>query len=179
MEGERHRRGMTTPEESSLLARRRARLAENAGSASYGAIVVAAVIASVSHHEERAGVILGTACSTIVVFFCAHVYAAAMTRRFAEPTETPGKSLGHVLVHERPMLEIALAPIAILFASWLGWMQVDHAVTAALWITMLELFAFGFHLGRKLERSAGYSLATGLLYATAGALVIGLKILIH
>jgi hypothetical protein len=170
---------MVAEDERSLLSRRRARLAENAGSASYGAIVVAAVIASVSHHEERAAVILGTASSTIVVFFCAHVYAAVMTRRFAKPAETPGRTVAHVLGHERPMLEIAIAPIAILFASWLGWVHVDRAVTLALWITMLELFAFGVHLGRKLERGFGYSLATGLLYATAGALVIGLKIAIH
>lgn len=170
---------MQTDAEGTLLARRRARLAENAGSASYGAIVVAAVIASVSHHEERAAVIFGTACSTILVFFCAHVYAAAMTRRFAEPGETPGQGLRHVLGHERPMLEIAIAPLAILGASWLGWLSTDLAVTIALWITMLELFAFGVHLGRRLERSVGGSLATGLLYASAGAIVIGLKIAIH
>jgi hypothetical protein len=72
---------------------------------------------------------------------------------------------------EWPLIEAAVAPSLVLIAGWAGILSDHHALRIALTLSELQLFGWGFFVGRRVYDGLKPALLTGL---TNGALGIGL-----
>lgn len=158
---------------------REARIADNPGTATYGAIVVTAAIAAAGSHDDRPWAVLAKVAATLVVFWLAHVHSAVIADRFATPDGPFGAALKRALHHELIMLEIAAAPILLLLGACLALLSLSLATNLALWAGVGELFAIGVLRGRRAHHRLPATLALGAAYALAGAGLVALKVAIH
>jgi hypothetical protein len=123
---------------------------------------------------------LVTVVVTVLVFFCAHVYAGTLARLAA----TDGKaglpeSIRGAVHHSLGMLLISLAPVAVLLLGVTRVVDDDRAVWFALFIDSLALGILGWLAVAKWTRHFWLRLASALLTAAFGGVLIFLKAFIH
>ncbi|MGK9147845.1 hypothetical protein KXS11_09500 [Plantibacter flavus] len=117
-------------------------------SAIYGTIVYAGLIgASSVHDDDDVEDVLITSLLTLIVFWLAHVYAAALAHHgddSHEDTVTLGTSLRHGFRESSGMLLAVVLPTVPLVIGVAGAIDQETAVLGALRVSTLVLFVLGF-----------------------------------
>jgi hypothetical protein len=146
----------------------------------YGLILVSGMIVVSYNLTGTSLSALVTVVVTVLVFFCAHVYAGTLARLAA----TDGKaglpeSIRGAVHHSLGMLLISLAPVAVLLLGVTRVVDDDRAVWFALFIDSLALGILGWLAVAKWTRHFWLRLASALLTAAFGGVLIFLKAFIH
>jgi hypothetical protein len=146
----------------------------------YGLILVSGMIVVSYNLTGTSLSALITVVVTVIVFFCAHVYAGTLSRLAA----TDGRaglpeSLRGAVQHSLGMLLISLAPVAVLLLGVTRAVPDDLAVWCALIIDALALGILGWIAVAKWTRHWWLRLASALLTAAFGGILIVLKAFIH
>jgi hypothetical protein len=146
----------------------------------YGLILVSGMIVVSYNLTGTSLSALVTVVVTVLVFFCAHVYAGTLARLAA----TDGKaglpeSLRGAVHHSLGMLLISLAPVAVLLLGVTRVVDDDTAVWFALFIDALALGILGWLAVAKWTKHFWLRLASALLTAAFGGILIVLKAFIH
>jgi hypothetical protein len=146
----------------------------------YGLILVSGMIVVSYNLTGTSLSALITVVVTVIVFFCAHVYAGTLARLAA----TDGKlglpeSLREAVLHSLGMLLISLAPVAVLLLGVTKAVPDDSAVWFALFIDTLALGILGWLAVAKWTRHWWLRLASALITAAFGGVLIVLKAFIH
>ena len=166
-----HHRVGTSPEMTRIL------MSEEA---IYGLILVSGMIVVSYDLTGTSLSALVTVVVTVVVFFCAHVYAGTLSRLAA----TDGRaglpeSLRAAVRHSLGMLLISLAPVAVLLLGVTKAVPDDLAVWFALLIDTLALAILGWVAVAKWTHHWWLRLASALVTAAFGGVLILLKAFIH
>jgi hypothetical protein len=146
----------------------------------YGLILVSGMIV-VSYDLTGTSLnALITVVVTVLVFFAAHVYAGTLARLAA----TDGKaglpeSIRGAVHHSLGMLVISLAPVAVLLLGVTEVVDDDFAIWLALTIDALALGVLGWLAVSKWTRHFWLRLASALLTAAFGGILILMKALLH
>jgi len=146
----------------------------------YGLILVSGMIVVSYNLTGTSLSALVTVVVTVLVFFCAHVYAGTLSRLAA----TDGKaglpeSIRGAVHHSLGMLLISLAPVAVLLLGVTRVVDDDRAVWFALFIDSLALGILGWVAVAKWTKHFWLRLASALLTAAFGGVLIFLKAFIH
>ena len=142
----------------------------------YGSIIATAFVGALrAAHVSARDMTLEVAAS-MLVFWLAHTWAAVAGERI---------HLGHRLsVHrvrtlarmEWPIVEAGFLPVVALLLGWIGVIDADHAATLALVIGIVQLFAWGFVLGRRVYAGWGGACLSALGNGLIGVALVGLEI---
>jgi hypothetical protein len=152
----------------------------NPARAIYGAILVMAVIIAISHDDSvGTAAILGAVAATTLVFWLAHVYAEALGNRVSGGQERVFANVRAAALHEWPLVEAAVLPVMALLLGVIGLVQRDTAVSIAIGVGVLELFAWGIAAGRRAQLSLKATIGVGVANGALGLLMVGLKVLVH
>jgi len=145
----------------------------------YGSIVATALIGALDAAHASSGDMLLSVLATMVVFWLAHTWAAISGERI---------HTGHGLARERiralaraewPMVEAGFGPLAGLALGWVGLLSDTTAARLAVGIGIVQLFAWGFVLGRRVYHTwLGASIA-GLANGAAGLVLVALEIAVN
>jgi hypothetical protein len=132
----------------------------NLAGAVYGTILVTSVIAASSSDDGLSlGQLVLVVSVTVVVFWLAHIYARALAHSVTARVRITGAELRELAVHEWPLLQAAILPVACLALGWLGL----YERAAALWL------AVGSGVAMLVAWGVVYARAEGL--GTAGTAV--------
>jgi hypothetical protein len=152
----------------------------NPARAIYGAILVMAVIIAISHDDSvGTAAILGAVAGTTLVFWLAHVYAEALGNRVSGGQERVFANVRAAALHEWPLVEAAVLPMLALLLGVIGLVQRDTAVSIAIGVGVVELFAWGIAAGRRAQLSLKATIGVGAANGALGLLMVGLKVLVH
>jgi hypothetical protein len=168
-----------TPPQRRAGRTHRVRLEQNPGDAVTGAIVTTGAIAASSLHDSPAWECLVEAATTLGVFFIPHAHAGFVAARFIDHTVPLLKAIGRAIVHQLPMLEVAVLPLAVLGLGALGLLKDGLAIAIALGIGVAELFLVGLWLGERRRVPLWRAALTALGYAAIGALLVVMKAALH
>lgn len=146
----------------------------------YGLILVSGMIVVSYDLTGTSLSALVTVVVTVIVFFIAHVYSGTLARL----AETDGKStlpdsLRKALYHSLGMLVVSLAPIAVLLMGVTRAIDDDLAIWTALIVDTVALGILGWLAVAKWTRHFWLRLASALLTAAFGGVLILLKAFIH
>jgi VIT1/CCC1 family predicted Fe2+/Mn2+ transporter len=146
----------------------------------YGTIVVLAVIAGVSEDTEAgAASVLGALLVTALALWIAHVYAESLASRLVDPEVKWREIVRRAIAQEWPLAQAALVPAVPLLLGALGVLSRDTAIDVAMALALADLFAWGVAVGRASDQPRGRAVLSGLLNVALGAIVVGLKLLVH
>ncbi|HWM15820.1 MAG TPA: hypothetical protein VNP97_04465 [Microbacterium sp.] len=146
----------------------------------YGLILVSGMIVVSYTLTGTSLSALVTVVVTVIVFFAAHVYAGTLARLAAtDGSAGLGQSLRAAAYHSLGMLLISLAPIAVLLLGVTRFVDDDLAVWLALLVDTLALGTLGWLAVAKWTRNYWLRLASALITAAFGGVIIFLKAFIH
>lgn len=155
------------------------RRAEQISHAIYGTIIVTALLVTLQDHGFTADEVIAAIVSTAVALFFAHVYASGLGRRMVarrRPERTEVKAL---VVDNLPLLVAVLSPILVLVLAAAGLFSVETALTIAIAVGLVSLFAMGFGFGKTTDHGLPASLGLGVSSAGAGAVIVALESALH
>ncbi|MGM7697849.1 hypothetical protein [Microbacterium sp. A84] len=155
-------------------------LATSAGGV-YGLIIVAGMIVVSSNLSDDTGAAFLSVVATLLVFFAAHVYAAAVSW-MVSPGGTRrglGEAFRHGLQDSAGLLLISAIPLAVLALGVVGLLRDTDAVWLALGTDVLLLGALGWLIAATRTDSIWARLGGALLTAAFGGILIALKALVH
>jgi hypothetical protein len=153
----------------------------NPARAIYGTILVMAVITGLSHDDSvtSAQLIAGVLATTFV-FWAAHVYAEVLSNRVEGGSGMPTvASIAMAARGEWPLVEASLLPVISLLLGVVRLVKTDTAVTIAIGVGVVELFAYGILAGRRLELSRAGTIVVGVINGALGLVIVLLKVLVH
>lgn len=146
----------------------------------YGLILVSGMIVVSYTLTGTSLSALLTVVVTVLVFFAAHVYAGTLARLAAtDGTAGLGASLRAAAYHSLGMLVISLVPITVLLLGVTKFVDDDFAVWLALMVDTLALGALGWLAVAKWTRHFWLRLASALITAAFGGVIIVLKAFVH
>jgi hypothetical protein len=108
----------------------------------YGTIVATAVIAGTARHRPP-GRVLALTLATLVVFWLAHVYAAALSPYLRGATRLRWATVTGALAEEQPMLAAPAPSLLLLLLGALGVLGDQLAENLALWAGVAQLVGWG------------------------------------
>ncbi len=112
----------------------------------------------------------------MVVFWLAHTWAAVAGERIHERHRLSAARVRALGREEWPMVEAGFAPVLALALGWIGVLDDDNAATLALTIGVVQLFAWGLLLGRRVYDRWFGALLAGLANGALGLALVGLEI---
>lgn len=169
---------MTQDRSASLLSR--ALLSEQG---IYGSIVIAGVVATAGSAETDALTTLVFVVSTIAVLWLAHVFAGTMASHVQDEGESVsarigGAALWHSMRGATGILVAMLLPAAMLLLGVFGVITDYAAVWASLWAVVGLLGVLGYVAGTRKGFGLLACLASALVSAGLGFLIIVAKLLL-
>lgn len=147
----------------------------------YGLIIVAGMIVVSRNLTASSGEALLSVIATLLVFFAAHVYAAAVSWMAEHPERDGGigSAVRHGLNESVGLLGLAAVPVLILFLGFAGLLHDGFAVWMALSVDVLLLAIVGWVIAGTRTASMWARLGGAVVTASFGGILIALKALIH
>jgi hypothetical protein len=156
------------------------RLPANASRAIYGQILVTSMVGALSEDSDiDAEYILVSVGTTMLVFWLAHVYAAAMARGLETAQHVGWAEIRRLGADEWPLVQATFPTAIVLALGALGAYSTETAVNLAIAVGVVALFAWGLAIGRASRSSWTAALLGAALSAAFGLAVVGLKALVH
>ena len=142
----------------------------------YGSIVATAIVGALRETDATAGEMTVSVLATMVVFWLAHTWAAISGERIEAGRALPRQRVRALASEEWPMVEAGFGPVLALVLGWTGVLDEDVAATIALAIGVIQLFSWGFLLGRRIyDRWLG-AVLSGLANGLLGIGLVALEI---
>ncbi len=145
----------------------------------YGAIIGLALVVALEHHPPPPAAVVATLVGTAIAVAFAELYSDLVgfeTRRH----HTAGRSdRSHFIVDAAAVSFGITFPAIFFILAALGAMDDDTAFTVAKWSGLGMIGLYGLVGARLAGRSWAMALAQALGVALVGALLIGLKALVH
>jgi len=142
----------------------------------YGTIVVMAVLAAGSDSDTidawELDVIM---VATVVVLWCAHVYAHALAEGVSSGTRLNRRAVTGVAGREVSIVLSAVVPAAALLLGVLGVVSDESAVSLALGLGTLTLAVQGVRYARAAALSTSDTIVVVALNLGLGLLIVGMK----
>jgi hypothetical protein len=150
--------------------------AEFYAAAVYGTILAASLIAVFREEHDSPETIALALLGTMAVFWLAHAWSAILGERIHA-----GHGLGHrraiaIARSEWPLVESAFAPAIVLVLGWTGLIGDKTSETLALAACIIQLFAWGFAVGRQAYHTWWAALLAGLGDGLLGLGLVWLEI---
>jgi hypothetical protein len=142
----------------------------------YGGLLVTALIAVQWRSDAIAELVALSILVSVVVFWMTHVWAEVVDHRVSGPVSRD--EVGRLAWAEAPMLTAALPPALTLAFARLAGIPVEHAISLALVVSIVQLFLWGLAIGRALDRGWGVALLTAAVECAFGMLLVGLKVVV-
>lgn len=145
----------------------------------YGTILVTAVVATLSEDEAASNLeLLETTAGTAFVFYAAHVYSELLALRV---TGVPWSwaTVRQRAIESWPIAQAAAPACVALLAGMTEYVDDDEAVDYAIGAGIVALFGWGFAIGRAGGQGKWGCIGSGVLNASFGMVIVGLKILVH
>jgi hypothetical protein len=156
------------------------RLPANAARAIYGQILVTSMVGALSEDSDiDAEYILVSVVATMVVFWLAHVYAAAMARGLETAQHVGWTEIRRLAAEEWPLVQATFPTAIVLALGAIGVISTETAVDLAIAVGVVALFAWGLAIGRASRSSWAAALLGAAISAAFGLVVVGLKGLVH
>ncbi len=146
----------------------------------YGIILATALIGAFSDQEKVGPVatfiaVMGSA----VTFWLAHAYAHILASGVIGGEATSGPAVKEALVRQFTLVLGAAPPALVLLATPLGLLSEDNAETAALFVGVALLAAFGFFAARRQGAGVVGTIVLTTISAGLGLVMVVLKSAIH
>ncbi|WEK62227.1 MAG: hypothetical protein P0Y60_05585 [Candidatus Microbacterium colombiense] len=147
----------------------------------YGLVIVAGMIVVSRNLTASSGEALLSVVATLLVFFAAHVYAAAVSWMAEHPERDGGigAAIRHGFSESVGLLGLAAVPVVILFLGFTGLLHDGFAVWMALGVDVLLLAIVGWVIAGTRTRRIWSRLGGALVTASFGGILIALKALLH
>jgi hypothetical protein len=146
----------------------------------YGTILVTALIAGLSEDPSYGNTdILISVVTTVLVFWVAHVYAEVLSSQARRDDPWGFRIVRDAMVGERPLLQAATLPCAILLLGAMNVYPRDTSVGVAIGFGVASLFVFGFAFARRLRHSFWGGVLAGAFNGGVGVVIVVLKLLLH
>jgi hypothetical protein len=142
----------------------------------YGSILAASLIAVFRAEHDSAKTTAFALLGTMAVFWLAHAWSQVLGERIHR-----GHGLGRhgvflIARAEWPIVEAAFAPAFVLLLGWAGILSTNAAETLALAACIVQLFAWGFAVGRKAYTVWWAAVAAGVADGLLGLGLVWLEI---
>jgi hypothetical protein len=146
----------------------------------YGLILVSGMIVVSNSLVGTSINALSTVLVTVIVFYLAHVYAGTVARMAAEEGHGElGISIRLAARHSRGLLLVSILPLAILLLGVLGVLGDEVSIWTALVVDVVALGVLGWLAVARWSTNFWARVASALITAAFGAIVMALKVLIH
>src|SRR5262245_30286436 len=154
-------------------------LARDYAAAIYGSIIATAVIGALRETDTTSRELAIDVAATMVVFWLAHTWAAVAGERIHMAHRLSLARIRALGREEWPMVEAGFGPVLVLVLGWVGVIEEDTAAKIALAVGILQLFAWGFFLGRRVYRTWTGAVLAGVSNGVLGLLLVALEIAVH
>jgi type IV secretory pathway VirB2 component (pilin) len=145
----------------------------------YGTIAAGMALAIGTDSGLSNWTVIGVVLAELIGFFLAHAYADMLGEHLSAPGTRLWQRLRHAFHHD-VLLVVGGLPIVIVFGLEIAaGVDSDLATDIALALLVALLGAFGTFGARRGGASWAASVSEGLLAATLGAGVLGLKLVVH
>jgi hypothetical protein len=142
----------------------------------YGSIIATAfVVALQQAHVSSRDITLEVAAS-MLVFWLAHTWAAVAGERIHTGHRLSWHRIRSIGRMEWPIVEAGIGPVIALALGWIGVLEPATAAWIAAGIGVLQLFAWGFVLGRRVYRTWPGAVIAGLGNGVVGLLLVALEL---
>ena len=146
----------------------------------YGTILVLAVVSYMSEDDSLSTREIAAAMfGTVFVYFVAHVYVDFLAERMTGAREGTFALTRRVLVEEWPLLNATLVPAVPLVMGAAGAFSRSTAVNLSLIVALVDLVGWGYAAGRRSYGSTLGGIVSAIVAIVLGAIVVGLKNLLH
>jgi hypothetical protein len=145
----------------------------------YGAIIGLALVLALQHHPPEASAVAGALGATAVAVGLAELYSELVGAGTRAPRSIDWALVIHTL---QDVLAVALAiafPAVFFLMASADWIELNTAFALAKWTGLGLIGFYGFCGARVSGRSWLGSAASACVVVAIGALLIGLKALVH
>jgi hypothetical protein len=145
----------------------------------YGVLSVATVIAAESTRSETFPRLVVASFVAMVLYWLAHGYAEYWAAHLQRSDDWSSAEIWASLVWEAPILLGAAVPILALLLSWAVGGSTEAAVTAALWVSAVEIVMLELGAGLfRHDRLRDVAIQV-LMGATMGLGILALRLILH
>ena len=142
----------------------------------YGSLLVTTLVAVQWRHDVSTTFLGLTLVASVAVFWLAHVWAETVNQRVRGPIDQ-GEFL-RLARAESPMLAAAVVPTVVLGLGSIGLLQTDTAVGLALTVSMVQLFVWGWIVGRAAHASRWVAFVVATLDLLLGMAIVTLEVVV-
>jgi hypothetical protein len=150
--------------------------ARDYAAAIYGSIVATAIVGALRETDVSASELTVDVFATVVVFWLAHSWAAIAGERIHTGHRLSVHRVRALAREEWPMVEAGFGPVFALVLGWIGVLDEDDAARLAIGIGVVQLFAWGFVLGRRVYDTWFGAVLAGLGNGALGVVLVLLEI---
>ncbi len=151
----------------------------NPGGLVYGTILVATLLAAEPPRRETYVRTVGAVCVALIVYWLAASYAKFTGERVRD--EQPFKPAGFLraAVDELAVIYGALGPLLAVLICWAAGVQLNTAVTVAVWTAVAIIIATEVGIGIRADLTGRQLVVQTGLGVLLGLLVVAVRVLLH
>ena len=142
----------------------------------YGSLLVTTLVAVQWRHDVSTTFLGLTLVASVGVFWLAHVWAETINHRIHGSIHRG--EVVRMARDESPMLAAAIAPTVVLSLGSIGVIATDTAVGLALVVSLVQLFVWGWIVGRAAHSSAWLAFAVASLDLLLGMAIVTLEVIV-
>jgi hypothetical protein len=142
----------------------------------YGSILAASLIAVFREEHDSPQTIAFALLGTMAVFWLAHAWSQILGERIHRGSGLGRHGVLLIARSEWPIVESAFAPVAALVLGWIGVLGTRTAENLALAACIVQLFAWGFAVGRKAYKAWWAAVLAGIADGLLGLALVWLEI---
>lgn len=151
----------------------------NAEGAVYGALMIGVLLAAEDARRETYEQTIGATLPVLVLYWVTHLYTYVLGVRLRTHEPLSGRLIGRSAVHELPLVEGGITPMAVLIVAWAAGASISSGIAAAVYATAISIVALEVAAAwRVRERHTGIWLRMALS-ALAGLAVVAVKVVLH
>lgn len=145
----------------------------------YGAIIGLALVVALEAHPPRAAVMVGTILATAFAVGLAELYSEMVGAETRYRRRVGREHLPHIATQALAVMVGIAFPAVFFSLAAAGAMELGTAFTVAKWSGVGLIGLYGFAAARLAGAGVGTALLQALAVAVIGAVLIGMKALIH
>lgn len=145
----------------------------------YGLVAVMALLVVLELHPPSALSAIITLYITTLAIALAEAYSEAVASMLTLKRRPTASELKHLWQEVTPIISSSQPAVIILLAALVGVISVEVALQLAQAAVIVLLFLYGLRIGQFLHATLPRQIVTGLFMASAGLIVVLLKVVIH
>ena len=142
----------------------------------YGSIVATSIVGALRVTHAPPSESTTALAATLVVLWLLHTWAAVSGERIHAGHRLSLRRVKKLAREEWPIVEAGIGPVIALALGWAGVLDEDLATRLAIGIGIVQLFAWGFVLGRRVYNGWFGALVSGVANGALGVVLVALEI---